>query len=188
MACDPFLEECVTEPLSLALGHGHEPFCGIDDIPCTWMLGPHSLHGDQERLDGGESSGASVGVSWWLLPPQCLAPGAVVFNTSLRHLAAASIFSLLRSCFWSKSWSSIVGGSISLPIAVFLSSCRVVVRALLAAANRADLEHNQFSWHAFHSMSGLDAFFLMHVAMVLRHVRTVYNTRRVCSLCPKIAS
>ncbi len=73
-------------------------------------------------------------------------------------------------------------------MAVFLSSCRFVVRALLAAVNLADLEDNQSSWRSFHSMSGLDASFLMHVVMVSRHTRTVYKTRRVCSLCPEIAS
>ncbi len=73
-------------------------------------------------------------------------------------------------------------------MAVFLSSCRVVVRALLAAANQADFEHNQFSWHEFCNMSGLHATFPMHVVMVSRHARTVYNTRRVCSLNPEIAS
>ncbi len=81
-----------------------------------------------------------------------------------------------------------VGGSIAPPVAVFLSSCRVVVKALLAAANWADLEDNQSSWHTFCNMSGLDASFPMYVAMVSRHARTVYNMRRVYLLCPEIAS
>ncbi len=81
-----------------------------------------------------------------------------------------------------------VGGSIAPPVAVFLSCWRVVLRALLAAANHADVECNQFSWCVSHSMSGLDAFFPMHVAIVLRHARTMCKTRRVCLLCPMIAS
>ncbi len=71
-------------------------------------------------------------------------------------------------------------------MAVF--SCKVVVKAPLAAANQADQDDNQSSWHALRNMSGLNTSFLNHVAMVSRHVRTVYDTRRVCSLCPKISS
>ncbi len=40
-------------------------------------------------------------------------------------------------------------GSIALHVAVFLCSCRVVVRALCAAANWSDLADNQSSWRAF---------------------------------------
>ncbi len=76
-----------------------------------------------------------------------------------------------------------LGGSVCI-----VRSCRAVVRAMLATANCVDFEDNQSSWHAFCSMSGLDTSFPIHVVMVSRHTRTVYNTRRVCSLCPEIAS
>ncbi len=38
LTCGPFLEECCAEPPSMALGHGHEPFRSIDDIPWMWVL------------------------------------------------------------------------------------------------------------------------------------------------------
>ncbi len=79
-------------------------------------------------------------------------------------------------------------GSIASPVAVFLSSCIFVVRALFTAANQADFEDNRLSWCACHSMSWLDASFPIHVAMVSRHERTIYKTRRVCSLCPVMVS
>ncbi len=58
-------------------------------------------------------------------------------------------------------------------MAVFSSSCRVVIRSLLAASNRADLEDDQSSWYAFHCKSGLDASFQMQLAMALMHARIV---------------
>ncbi len=47
---------------------------------------------------------------------------------------------------------------------------------------------NQVPWYAFQSMSGFDASFLLQVAIVSRHTRTVYKTRMVCLLFPEIAS
>ncbi len=64
-------------------------------------------------------------------------------------------------------------GNIAPPVAVFLSSCRVVFRALFAMANWADVEEDQLSWCVFGSMSGLDASFPIHVVIVSKHVRTV---------------
>ncbi len=142
---------------------------------------PRSLGGGWGRSGGGESDGVSSGVSWRLLPTQCLALGADLFEASLRHLVSANILSLLCFCFY--CW-----GSIALPVAVFLSCWRVVIRALLAAANQTNVEHDQSSWCVFHSMSRFEASFPIHMVMVLRHTRTVYKTRRVCLLCHKIAS
>ncbi len=62
------------------------------------------------------------------------------------------------------------------------------MRALLAMANCADVEYNQASCCAHRCMSGFDACFPRHVAKVSRHTRTVYKTRIVCLLFPKIAS
>ncbi len=76
----------------------------------------------------------------------------------------------------------------ALPVAVFSSYLRVVLRALLAVANCADEERNQASWHAFCSMSGFGASFPILVTIVLRHVRIVYKMRNVCLLFQKIAS
>ncbi len=66
-----------------------------------------------------------------------------------------------------------VGGSIAPPVAVFLRCWRVVLMVLLAVSNHADVEHDQFSWCAFCSLSMLDASFPVHVTILLRHARTV---------------
>ncbi len=67
-----------------------------------------------------------------------------------------------------------------------LSSWRQVVRALLAVTNLAEVEYNQVSCFAFHSIYRSDASFPIQVAMVSRHARTVSKTSMVCLLFPKI--
>ncbi len=71
---------------------------------------------------------------------------------------------------------------------VRLSWWRQVARALSDMAKQVEGNFNQESWRAYWSMSGLEASFPMQAAMVLRHMRTVYKTRVVCLLFPKMAS
>ncbi len=73
-------------------------------------------------------------------------------------------------------------------VAVFSSCWMVVLRALLALANCTDVECDQASCSVFKSMSGFDASFPRHIAIVSRHARTVYKTWIVCSLFPNIVS
>ncbi len=62
------------------------------------------------------------------------------------------------------------------------------MRTLLATANCTEVECNQESWCAFHSMSGFDASFPIHLATVSRQARTMYKTSVVCLLFPNILS
>ncbi len=96
LVCNSSAEECGEESFSMAFRQGHETVCGIDDIPCVWMLvpvsaGPWLLHGGHGQLGYGEWFCVFVVMSSDLMPPRCLAPCPGGFKTSFRRFAVANI-------------------------------------------------------------------------------------------------